>query len=64
MYSRPAAELPLAATDHWFDSLSKPRSRKIELTDQFGVSPTDPQASSYTFPIESSTAEIKSLING
>jgi len=50
-------------SDHLFDFLSKPRPKKIELTDQLDVSPTDSQASSYTFPVDESMAEIKSLIN-
>ena len=63
MYSRPCAELPLTATDHWFDSPNKTPLQKNELTDQFRVSPTDLQVSSYTFLVESSMTEIKSLIN-
>jgi len=62
---QPQLSLPLCCkSEHLFDFLNKPRRRKIELIDQYDVSPINPQVSSYTFPVDESTNEIKSLING
>ena len=55
---------PLAATLITLSTFSAnpaPESRNLDL---LMCSPSDPQASSYTFLVDNSTIEIKSLING